>query len=118
MLAVAGAAALAACQQADSILLVEVEGDLTLMPAQLQVTMTAGGQTHAPILVPPSPTTITLPTSFTVELDRSITGPVTIKIEAFDANGVGLANGSTTQTYINTGGQTIIAVTLVTGQPI
>ena len=30
---------------------------------------------------------ISLPTSFTVELDRSITGAVTIAIDAFDGNG-------------------------------
>jgi hypothetical protein len=113
--AVAGAVALAACQQADSILLVEGGGGLTLMPAQLSVTMTAGGQTHPPMLVPPAPTSISLPTSFTVELDRSITGPVTIAIEALDGSGSIMASGSATQTYINTGGQTIISVTLGTG---
>ena len=115
--AVAGVAALAACQQVDSILLVEVGGDLTLMPSQLLVTLTAGGQTHMPAFVPPSPTNITLPTSFTVELDRSITGPVTIRVDAFDDMANVIASGSTTQTYIDTGGQTIIAVTLVDGPP-
>ena len=114
--AVAGVAALAGCQQADSILLVEVSGDLTLMPAQLSVALTAGGQTRPPILVPPSPTTISLPTSFTVELDRSITGPVIVIVEALDVYGVTLAQGETTQAHINTGGQTIVAVTL-TGAP-
>jgi len=112
---VAGVAALAGCQQADSILLVEVSGDLALMPAQLSVAMTAGGQTRPPILVPPSPTTISLPTSFTVELDRSITGPVKIAIDALDGSGAVMASGATTQTYINTGGQTIISVTLGSG---
>ena len=115
--AVMGVAALAACQAADSILLVEVSGDLTLMPAELDVTITAGGQTRGPILVPPSPTPFTLPTSFTVELDRSITGPVTIEIVAFDGNGYLVAHGTATQTYIDTGGQTVIAVTLTTGAP-
>jgi hypothetical protein len=115
--AVVGLTALAACQQADSILLVEVGGDLTLMPAEMQVTVTAGGQTHGPIFVPPSPTPFTLPTSFTVELDRSITGPVTIAINVFDANGYLVAFGSATQTFIDTGGQTIVAVTLTTGAP-
>ena len=110
--AVMGVAALAACQAADSILLVEVSGDLTLMPAELDVTITAGGQTRGPILVPPSPTPFTLPTSFTVELDRSITGPVTIAIDAVDDGGNVLAAGSTTQNHINAGGQTLIAVAL------
>jgi hypothetical protein len=114
---VAAASALAACQQADSILLVEVAGDLALMPAQLSVTLTAAGQLHQPILVPPAPTTISLPTSFTVELDRSITGPVTIAIDALDGGGYVVASGTTTQTYINTGEQTIVTVTLVSTSP-
>jgi hypothetical protein len=108
---------LAACQAPDSILLVEVSGDLTLMPAEMDVTITAGGQTRGPILVPPSPTPFTLPTSFTVELDRSITGPVTIEIVVFDGNGYVVAHGTATQTYIDTGGQTIVSVTLITGAP-
>ena len=114
---VAGVAALAACQASDSILLVEVSGDLTLMPAELEVTVTAGGQTHGPILVPPTATPFTLPTSFTVELDRSITGPVTIEVVAFDINGQLVGHGTATQTYIDTGGQTVVAVTLTSGAP-
>jgi len=110
------AAAVAACQQGDSILLVEVAGDLSLNVTQLNVAMNANGQTHV-LLVPPAPTEapISLPTSFTVELDRSITGPVTISITAFDDTGSTVAAGATTQMYINSGGQTIIAVALVTG---
>ena len=113
LVAVAGvlAAATAACQRDDSILLVTVFGDLTLTPAQLAVTVTANGTSHV-LVVPPSPTSISLPTSFSVELDRSITGPVMIAIDAVDDGGNVLASGSTTQTHINAGGQTIIAVQL------
>ena len=102
-------AATAACQRDDSILLVEVAGDLTLMPAQLSVTVTASGTSRV-LLVPPTPTTISLPTSFSVELDRSITGPVTIAIDALDDGGNVLDSAATTQTHINAGGQTIITV--------
>ena len=111
LVAVAGVLATATCQRDDSILLVEVAGDLTLMPAQLSVTVTANGSSRL-LLVPPAPTTISLPTSFSVELDRSITGPVTITIDALDDGGYVLASGTTTQTHINTGGETIIAVML------
>lgn len=111
-LLLAAVTAISACKQENSILLVEVSGDLSLMPAQLSVTVTAGGRTKAPILVPPAPTSISLPTSFTIELDGSITGPVTIAIDALDGGGSVLASGSTTQTHINIGGQTIITVTL------
>ena len=97
----------------DSILLVEVAGDLTLMPAQLSVAVTAGGIDHEPFLVPPAPTAISLPTSFTVELDRSITGPVTIAIDALDAYGyVGGVWRPPRRRTSHPGGQTIIAVTL------
>ena len=63
-----------------------------------------GRRSHAPSWCRPRPTTISLPTSFTVELDRSITGPVTIAIDALDDGGYVLASGTTTQTHINTGG--------------
>jgi hypothetical protein len=106
------AAATAACQRDDSILLVEVAGDLTLTAAQLTVTVTANGSSRL-LVVPPKPTTISLPTSFSVELDRSITGPVSIAIDAVDDAGYVLASGATTQTHINTGGETIIAVILI-----
>jgi hypothetical protein len=108
-------AATAACQRDDSILLVEVAGDLTLMPAQLSVTVTASGNSRV-LLVPPTPTTISLPTSFSVELDRSITGPVTIAIDALDDGGNVLDSAATTQTHINAGGQTII--TIMFGVPV
>jgi|SRR6185436_10211589 len=113
MVAMTGVLAAFACQRDDSILLVEVAGDLTLMPAQLSVTVTADGRSRALLLVPPDSSAISLPTSFTVELDRSITGPVTIAIDALDGGGTVVASGTTTQTHIIPGGQTIIAITLV-----
>jgi hypothetical protein len=117
LVAVAGVLAVVACQRDDSILLVEVTGDLTLVPSQFSVTVTAGGNERV-LAVPRERTTISLPTSFSVELDRSITGPVTIAIDALDYNGAVLASGTTTQTHINAGAQTIIAVTLISvGQP-
>ena len=102
----------AACQRDDSILLVEVAGDLDA-DAGAAVGDGDGGRPIARAAwCRPTPTTISLPTSFTVELDRSITGPVTIAIDALDGDGYVVASGATTQTHINTGGQTIIAVTL------
>ena len=116
MVAAAGLLAAAACQRDDSILLVTVAGDVTIMPAQLFVIVQAGGKMKE-FLVPPTPTAITLPTSFTVELDRSITGPVTIAIDARDVYGYSLATGTTTQAHINTGGQTIMTVMIESGAP-
>jgi H+/gluconate symporter-like permease len=105
----------AACQRDDSFLLVEVAGNVTLAPAQMRVTVIVGYRSST-FFVPPEPTVISLPTSFTVELDRSITGPVVVIVEALDGVGTGLAYGETTQAHINTGGETIIAVTL--GAPL
>ena len=116
LVAAAGLLASAACQRDDSILLVTVAGDVTLTLSQLTATVTAGGTSRG-FLVPPTPSYFTLPTSFTVELDRGITGPVTIAIDAFDGNGYIVGSGSTTQTHINAGGQTIMTVTLDTGTP-
>jgi hypothetical protein len=104
-------AALPACHRADSILLVEVAGDETLMVAQLQATMTVGAETRT-FNVPPTPTAISLPASFSVELDDSLTGPVSVHVDAFDGAGAVLGSGDTTQDHINTGGQTIITVTI------
>lgn len=101
----------AACQRDDSFLLVEVAGDLTLAPAQLRATVGVGLRSST-FLVPPEPTVISLPTSFTVELDRSITGPVTVIVDALDAYGLVLAQGETSQAHINPGGHTIVVVTL------
>ena len=75
-----------ACQQDDSILLVEVAGDVTLTLAQLAGHRERGpGIARASWCRPRRPR-YTLPTSFTVELDRSITVPVTMRSTRFDAN--------------------------------
>ena len=112
--ALAAAIAAPACHRADSILLVEVAGDETLPVAQLEVTMTVENQTRM-LAVPPSPTTITLPASFSVELDNSLNGPVSVHVDAFDSGGGLLGSGDTTQDHINVGAQTIITVTLGMG---
>ena len=106
----AAAIVLPACHRADSILLVEVAGDETLMVAQFQVTLTVGADTRG-LTVPPVPTTITLPASFSVVLDESLTGPVSVHVDALDAGGGLLGSGDTTQDHINVGGDTIITVT-------
>jgi hypothetical protein len=110
--AVAASTALVACHRSDSILLVEVAGDLTLHPIALQVTVTTGTQTRS-LAVPSAPgPTITLPASFSVELDPSLTGPVAVSVEAMDASGSVIARGMATQENIDVGGQTIITVML------
>jgi hypothetical protein len=113
--AVAASTALAACHRADSILLVEVAGDLTLHPAALQVMVTAGMQARSFEVSPPAGRTIALPASFSVELDPSLTGPAVVTVEGTDASGFVIAEGTTTQENIDVGGQTILTVTLNAG---
>jgi hypothetical protein len=106
-----------ACKQPDSILLIEVSGPTDIMAVQFHVTMTADiDRVTESFPVPsqpmPSDHTIVLPASFTVGLDSSHTGPITVSIEAVDATGSPLGAGTTTQQHIELGGQTIIPVAL------
>ena len=109
---------LAGCHRSDSILLVEVAGDLRLMPAQLKATITVGTLMPRYLDVPPTPTPFTFPASFSVELDRSLNGPVSIHIDAFDAAAALLGSGDTTQEHINVGDDTILVVTIVPSTPL
>jgi hypothetical protein len=111
--AVAASTAFVACHRSDSILLVEVAGDLTLHPATLQVTVTAGSDTRSLQIPSTAGAAIDLPASFSLELSPSLTGPISISIEADDAAGFVIGRGSTTQEDIDVGGQTVVAVSLV-----
>jgi hypothetical protein len=107
-----------ACKQSDSILLVEVYGPAMLDPLQLSVTVTVGvglseGRNfNVPTMARDMSDPITLPTSFTIALDRSLMAPVQISIDALDATGSPLAGGTTTMQHIEIGGQTDISVML------
>jgi hypothetical protein len=103
----------AGCNRADSFLLVAVGGDLTLQPAQFQVGVSAGMQ-NKQFSIPrqPASSPIALPASFSIELDRDLTGPVTVYVLAVDGGGTAIAEGQTTQAHINAGGETIVAVTI------
>jgi hypothetical protein len=114
--AVAASTVLLACHRGDSILLVEVAGDVRLQPASFQVTVEpaqAGEKTFR--VVPPggaTGATVTLPASFSIEMAPNLTGPVTVMVGAIDVNGLTLGYGSTTETDINVGGETILVVSL------
>lgn len=115
-LALAIALGAAGCHRADSVLLVEVAGDETWPVMQLSATVVIG-QTTKPYMIPNIPTAIQLPTSFTIELDRDVTGPVGVSVEALDALGMSLGTGQTLQEHINVGDDTIITVTLAAPAP-
>jgi hypothetical protein len=111
--AVAASTAFCACHKSDSILLVEVAGDLTLHPVALQAAVTIGSQTRS-LAVPSAPgPAITLPASFSVELDPGLRGPVAVSVDAADASGLVIARGTATQDNLDVGGQTILTVVLV-----
>ncbi len=104
----------AGCHHADSILLVEVAGDLGLMPASFAVHVSAGQSGTRDIRVAPaSGDPVSLPASFTIELPGSVTGPVSVTVQALDASSNYLGVGTATQQNLDVGGQTILVVTLV-----
>ena len=105
----------ASCAQERTILFVEVAGPETLAPVQFDVTVTAGPDTRK-LMVPKAPVSnggsITLPASFTLTLDSSRTGPLTISIDALDAAQSPIGHGTTMMQHIVIDGQTIIEVML------
>jgi hypothetical protein len=103
-----------ACQRADSILLVEVGGDLKLMPVGFAVTISPRQLAARDIRVAPrSGGAISLPASFTIQLPCNATGPISVGIQGLDANDAVIAQGAATQQNLNVGGQTILPVTIV-----
>jgi hypothetical protein len=107
------------CKKADSILLVELYGPHStgtpqLRPFQFLVTVSAGGGSPPEAFnIPKEPHASPLPQSFSLTLDASHTGPVTISVTANGEDGVPIAEGTTTQEHIVIGGETIISVNLV-----
>src|SRR4051812_45878753 len=98
--AAVGAAVPGACRRPDSVLLIEVAGPVGVQPVQFRVIVTTGAESRV-LDVPMDPTDpLTLPVSFSVELDRSRTGPVTVSIEAFDAGRSMIGCGNTVQQHI------------------
>jgi hypothetical protein len=66
---------------------------------------------------PPPKEPFSLPTNFTVEMDRSRDGDLTVDIEAQDAAGVKLAGGSGILTNIDVGHRNEMDVALTTDLP-
>ena len=114
--AVAASTAFAACHRADSILLVEVAGDLSITPSSLSVAVDPSQTEERTFqVVPKDGAAITLPASLSVEMAPNLTGPVTVAVDAISSAGFVIAAGTATQQDINVGGETIVVVTLVSG---
>jgi hypothetical protein len=104
----------AGCKQSDTVLLIEVDGDTSILPYQLLVNVGAGMEGRS-ILVPETldpAGSITLPASFTISMDRSHMGPITVTVDAFDADKNTIAAGTSKLQHPVIGGQSIIPVTL------
>jgi hypothetical protein len=114
--AVAASTAFAACHRGDSILLVEVSGDLSLMPVALNVAVDPSmTMQHTFHVAPKDGSAITLPASLSIELAPNLTGPVTVTVDAIGSTDFVIASGMATQQDINVGGQTIVVVPLTAG---
>ena len=117
--AVAASTVFLACHRGDSILLVEVAGDVRLAPASFQVSVQPAQAAEKTFrVVPKNGATVTLPASLSIEMAPNLTGPVAVTVGAYDVNGLALGYGSTTQTDINVGGETIVVVTLTPSSPL
>ncbi len=84
-------ALVAGCPKSDTVLFVTMEGTVTGI-TQLKVNVTAGGRMKA-IDVPSTPALITLPTTFTIEMDAGVMGAVALAVEARDAGQNVVARG-------------------------
>jgi len=113
--AVALLATSTSCAKQETVLLIEVAGPASITPSQFDVMVTAGLDTRA-FMVPPVPepqgSEITLPASFTISLDSSRTGPITVSIDAVDVDQSPVGYGTTMMQHIVLGGQTVLEVML------
>jgi hypothetical protein len=103
-----------ACKESDTILVVEISGprreDFT--PWRFNATVTPGATAPKAFSIPDPPRRMLLPQSFSLALDHSQTGPVTVSIVAYSEQGFEIGYGTTVQKHIVVGGQTVLAVAL------
>jgi hypothetical protein len=108
----------AGCKKSDTVLFVTVyngpDADPKMLPYQFYVNVTAGLETHSldvPKELNPA-SAITLPTSFTISIDRAHTGPIIVTVNAKALDRSTFAAGTATADHPVIGGQTLIAVEL------
>jgi hypothetical protein len=90
-----------ACTQADTVVSVLVRGNLPDVQ-QLQVTLTIAGQMRT-LMIPDRPRPISLPTTFTVQMDRSLQGTLQVTVVALDGQGAALGQGDWAVTNLAVG---------------
>jgi hypothetical protein len=114
--ALMGAATLlAGCSTSTTVVLVSVSGQVEGI-AQLVVKLSAGGLDTI-IYVPEMPAPLTLPTDFTIEMDRSRKGEVRIDINAKDSDAQVVASGSAIIADVVVGETNEISIELIATMP-
>ncbi len=101
---VAAVASTAACSQADTVLLVVIEGSGARPIFQFHVDVSIGGEMRS-FKLPDQAQSVILPASFTVRVPRDLDGPLKITISARDELGKEVANGSALFNDFNVGAQ-------------
>jgi hypothetical protein len=109
----------AGCKQSDSILLIEISGPRRedFVPWWFIATITPGTAEPKAFTIPKTPQAALLPQSFSIALDHSLTGPVTVSIVAYSEKNQPIGYGTSVQQHIVIGGQTIIPVTITESEP-
>ena len=110
----------AGCSNSKTKVHVSVTGDVTGI-AQLVVGLNAGGLVTQ-LLIPPTADVISLPTDFTIEMDRSRTGELLITVDgyptAFSPDAVKIATGMGDITELAVGEQNAVTVELTAVPPV
>src|SRR3954470_3789073 len=106
---------LSGCSPSDTVVLANVESTVPLVGIhRLHVTLKVGGKTRI-LDIPQQPVPITLPTSFTVQLGRSLGGRLDVTVEARDGAGAALASGSRAIADLTQGQQNTVTIDLTAG---
>lgn len=104
------AVSLAACAKPDTVLIVQVEGNVAGI-RQLDVEIEVGGEIHK-LLVPGIPEAIALPTNFSVQVPRELGGALRITVSALGAEGESLGAGTSTFGQFYAGDKNEVMVTV------
>jgi hypothetical protein len=100
----------AACAP-DSVVLVVVEGQVSPPITQLRAEVTVGTSARS-LLVPPAPSTIVLPTSFSVQIPETLTGRLHVSVAALGRLGEELARAADERPTIAAGALNRVHLTL------
>ncbi len=101
------------CSEADTVVSVDVEGTIAGVQ-QLRATLTVADRIRT-FRIPDRPRAITLPTSFTVQIDRSVQGQLEVTVDALNAGETLIARGTACLSSLVIGKNNSIQVILLPG---